>query len=237
MAAIDTALLDNPIWSALNGVQRALGQGNELAARFANDVSPLAGMAAPTADCFAALKTLIGPGEAVVLFLTEDPSLPESWTAVHRDLMLQMVWSGGDLADAVEPGDGARSLKKADVPEMLALTAMTAPGPFLPRTIEMGNYFGQFQQGRLAAMAGERLHPAGWQEMSAVCTHPEFRGRGLAGLALRRAVQCALVRGDRPFLHVRTSNRTAIRLYERLGFAARRMLHLIVVEPAQTLLR
>ena len=113
-------------------------------------------------------------------------------------------------------------LTAADVPEMLDLIARTRPGPFRPRTIEMGVYLGIRRDGRLVAMAGERLHPPGWTEISAVCTDPAFRRRGLATRLVRAVAAGIRARGETPFLHAAADNTEAIRLYESLGFRLRR---------------
>ncbi|WP_442874812.1 GNAT family N-acetyltransferase [Amycolatopsis sp. NBC_00345] len=113
-------------------------------------------------------------------------------------------------------------LGEADVPEMLDLVARAQPGPFLPRTVFLGTYLGIRHEGALVAMAGERLHPPGWTEISAVCTDPAFRGRGLAARLVRAVGAGIRARGETPFLHAAASNVNAIRLYESLGFRLRR---------------
>lgn len=131
---------------------------------------------------------------------------------------VQMVDDG--LVAAPDPE--AEVLGPADVPDMLALVERTRPGPFLPRTIAMGTYLGIRARGRLVAMAGERLHPPGWTEISAVCTDPGHRGRGLATRLVRAVAAGVRERGETPFLHTAAANATAIRLYESLGFRLRR---------------
>ena len=121
-----------------------------------------------------------------------------------------------------EPCPGAVRLGPGDVPEILDLIARTEPGPFLPRTVELGTYLGIRQDGRLVAMAGERLRPPGWTEISAVCTAPEQRGQGLATRLVRAVAAVIRERGDTPFLHAAASNTVAVRLYESLGFTLRR---------------
>ena len=110
----------------------------------------------------------------------------------------------------------------ADVPEMLDLAGRTQPGPFLARTVEMGTYLGIRRGGTLVAMAGERLHPPGWTEISAVCTDESWRGLGLASRLVQAVAAGILARGEAPFLHALATNVTAIRLYEELGFRLRR---------------
>ena len=113
-------------------------------------------------------------------------------------------------------------LAPADVADMTALVELTRPGPFWPRSIALGAFYGVRENGFLMAMAGERLRPPGWTEISSVCTHPQARGRGLAARLVAAAANRILARGERPFLHVAADNTDAIRLYERLGFAVRR---------------
>jgi ribosomal protein S18 acetylase RimI-like enzyme len=128
--------------------------------------------------------------------------------------------TGDDLAVAADPE--AVPLGPADVPQMLALVQRTEPGPFLPRTVEMGTYLGIRRDGVLVAMAGERLHPPGWTEISAVCTDEAWRGQGLATRLVRAVGAGIRARGEVPFLHAVADNTTAIRLYEQLGFRLRR---------------
>jgi predicted GNAT family acetyltransferase len=111
---------------------------------------------------------------------------------------------------------------------MLALTKLTQPGPFLPRTIELGSYFGMRESGSLLAMAGERLHLTGFTEVSAVCTHPDFRGRGYSNALMSAVISGIMRRGETPFLHVKTEN-PAVHLYQKLGFKVRAQLHLVVI--------
>jgi hypothetical protein len=151
--------LDNPIWFALTTEHRLLARSHGLARRYAPDVSPLAALLHPTNDAFADLQRLVSPGEHVALSRWID----------------QMICEASLTPPPVVP----LPLGTTDVPKMLELTAATEPGPFLPQTIQMGSYFGiRANDGRLVAMAGERLRSTAFAEISAVCTHPEFRGRG-----------------------------------------------------------
>ena len=217
--------LDNPIWSALNSAQSDWALGGPLARRFPADVAPFGGLVEQSAEAYQALEAIL-PGATTALFLSAPPTLPPGWQLVHGGQMYQMT------ADRPIDGDAPtyRQLHLADVPEILDIIRLTEPGPFLARTIQLGSYFGIFQQGRLAAMAGERLHLTGFTEISAVCTHPDFRGRGLGHALLSVVRNRILARAETPFLHVRTSNANAIRLYEKQGFAIRAQLHLAVVK-------
>jgi predicted GNAT family acetyltransferase len=226
----DTLLLDNPIWHALSTEQSALAQGDGLAKRFPIDVAPFGGLIDQSLSAYNALEEIL-PGAATALALDTEPILPAHWEMVHRGKMYQMM-DESPLRGANQAEDNQifRELTKADVPEMLALTKLTEPGPFLPRTIELGAYLGVFDAGSLVAMAGERLHLTGFTEISAVCTHPQYRGRGY-GIALLSALISRITqRVETPFLHVRTGNLTAVRLYEKLGFHVRAQLHLAIIQ-------
>jgi predicted GNAT family acetyltransferase len=222
----DTLLLDNPVWHALSTEQSALAQGNRLAKRFPIDVAPFGGLIDQSAAAYDALEEIL-PGAITALALDAEPVLPRNWEMVQRGEMYQMLCEAPVYADERLI---FRELTKADVPEMLALTKLTEPGPFLPRTIELGDYLGVFDASSLVAMAGERLHLTGFTEISAVCTHPQHRGRGYGNALLSALISRIMRRRETPFLHVRTENVTAVSLYEKLGFKVRAQLHLAVIK-------
>jgi ribosomal protein S18 acetylase RimI-like enzyme len=224
----DVRLLDNPIWYALVTEQASLAQGNRLAKRFPPDVAPFAAMRSQSPAEYQALEEVLS-GDAAALFLDSPPALPSAWTMQHSGEMYQMIFEGMPPA---EPQQVFRQLTEADVPEMLALTKLTEPGPFLPRTIQLGSYFGVHEHGHLVAMAGERLRITGFHEVSAVCTHPDYRGRGYGNALMSAVISRIIRRGETPFLHVRTEN-AAVRLYEKLGFTVRARLYLAVVQHAR----
>jgi ribosomal protein S18 acetylase RimI-like enzyme len=210
--------LDNPVRASLLGphAHLAVRQGSVL--RYPPDVASFIGLPdEPDAAAWHDLAALAGPGS---LALVSGPRIepPDGWEVVGNGVGVQLV----DAGVAAEPDPEAVVLGAADVPEMLALVERTQPGPFLPRTVEMGNYLGIRFRGELVAMAGERLHPPGWTEISAVCTDARFRGRGL-GTRLVLAVAATIrERGETPLLHAAATNVNAIRLYESLGFRLRR---------------
>jgi len=215
---VGASILDNPVWASLTGVHAPLAQVNGLARRFEPDVSPfvaLADVADPRA--WADLAALLGPGVTTVI-TSPLVDVPAGWEVVEQGEGLQLVDTAVDAAPDVE----AVRLGPADVPDMLDLAAGTQPGPFLPRTVELGTYLGVRREGRLVAMAGERLHPPGWVEVSAVCTDAEHRGQGLASRLVRAVADGIRERGERPFLHSAASNTNAVRLYLALGFTLRR---------------
>jgi ribosomal protein S18 acetylase RimI-like enzyme len=210
-------VLDNAVWAALTGPHRHLAETGGSAVRYPTDVSPF--VAIPDADdsqAWSDLATLVGPGNSFAL--KGVPHLPAGWGTGRSVQGVQMVAT--TLRAAPDP-DAVR-LGAADVPEMLDLAERSRPGPFLPRTIELGAYWGVRHGGRLVAMAGERLRPPGWTEISAVCTDEAYRGQGLATRLIRHLAVGIEDRGDTPFLHTVATNTGAIRLYESIGFTLRR---------------
>ncbi|MGW6928756.1 GNAT family N-acetyltransferase [Lentzea sp. NPDC054927] len=205
--------LDNAIRSALTGPHAPFAerQGNVL--RYPPDMSPFTALPPdPDSRDWTDLATLTP--RATVKGAVEPPS---TW---HVDVTMGLLQYVDDGIPAA-PDDETICLGPADVPDMLELTALTEPGPFLPRTIEMGTYLGIRRAGRLVAMAGERLRVPGWTEISAVCTHPDARGNGLGTRLLLAVAHGIRERGEVPFLHVLASNTGAVRLYEKLGFRLR----------------
>ncbi|MGI3228440.1 GNAT family N-acetyltransferase [Streptomyces sp. GTA36] len=210
--------LDNPALGSLTGPHAHFAEQRGRVLRYPVDVSPwLALPDEPDADDWADLAALVGPGEELGL-PAFDGGIPDSWEVTFSLDGVQLVDDG--LATALEPE--AVLLGPADVPEMLDLVERTRPGPFLPRTVELGTYLGIRRNGNLIAMAGERLHPPGWTEISAVCTDPDFRGEGLATRLTLAVAHGIRARGETPFLHAAAGNTTAIRLYEAMGFRLRR---------------
>ncbi|MEU9303673.1 GNAT family N-acetyltransferase [Streptomyces sp. NPDC048269] len=213
------AVLDNPVWAALNGPHRAFAEHGPagLAARYTGDASPFAALSDPEDPrAWADLAALAGPGEEV--WVTGLLTPPPGWETVAAISGVQL----DGRAVRAEAAPEAVPLGPGDVPEMLELVGLTRPGPFMARTVELGTYLGIRHEGRLVAMAGERMRPTGWSEISAVCTHPDHRGRGLAGRLIRAVAAAVRERGDSPFLHAAAENTEAVRLYGSMGFALRR---------------
>jgi ribosomal protein S18 acetylase RimI-like enzyme len=204
-------VLENPAWAALSGPQACFGEVAGDAARFVPDVSAFGALADP-ADPAAwhDLATLTDRTLLTAPALTAGPG----WQMTVSVPGVQMAGTG--TTGVADPE--AVVLTETDVPEILDLVERTRPGPFGKRTIELGRYLGLRHEGRLVAMAGERLRLPGWTEISAVCTDPDFRGRGLAARLILAVAAGILERGDLPFLHTAADNTAAIRLYERLGF-------------------
>ena len=223
--------LDNPVWDALIGSQHEFAEVGGLAARFIPDVSRFGAFPElPGPDHWAAMAHLVGPGGSVIL-LGDTGTLPDGWAVDYDGTGVQMT---GEEVDA-RVGDDARQrtdididilpLGASDAADMVALVALTRPGPFEARTWELGGYVGVRSEGRLVAMAGQRLRPTGCCEISAVATHPEYRRQGLAEILVRVVAGRIAARGEVPILHTAADNADAIRLYERMGFVHRRLVH------------
>lgn len=210
-------VLDNLVWNALAGPQAAFAEVFGQARRFPTDISPFGAIAdQDDPRCWSDLAHLIGAGGNIVLNGREI-HVPENWEVLGGGTGKQMT--GEEVFGQVD--HDAIELSLDDVPEVLDLISRTQPGPFLPRTIELGGYVGFRVDGELVAMAGRRMHPPGWVEISAVCTDPAHRGRGLAERLVNAVAAGIRAEGAVPFLHVSETNENAIRLYEKLGFQIR----------------
>jgi predicted GNAT family acetyltransferase len=225
MLLADEALLDNPAYAALCGAHARFAQVRGRARRYQLDVAPfLALPSSPSAQDWRDAADLVAPGTYAAV-RHSGAELPDVWHAVEAFDLVQMI---GDQVTGVDCAE-AIPLAAADVPEMLELVAQTEPGPFLARTIELGDYLGIRLDGALVAMAGERFHLDGWTEISAVCTKPDYRGRGLASKLIGALIAGIQLRSQRVFLHVLSTNTGAIRIYEELGFRVRQSTTITVV--------
>ncbi len=223
--------LDDLTWNALIGRQRRFALGSERVVRFEAAVAPFAAMVDTSPASFDALRGLIKEHGPVALSTVEKIEVSAGFSVLRQDTLLQMVWQGEpDPATALE----YVRLEAHDVPQMIALTAATEPGPFGPRTFELGDYLGVRREGKLAAMAGERMQIDGYTEISAVCVDPAFRGQGFATGLMRSLITAICARGEKPFLHVIASNHGAIAIYRAMGFVERRQLHLLVLGEANS---
>ncbi len=232
------SVLDNPVWYSLTGAQRGLGTVSSRVARFDSDVAPFGGFAGePTAEDWREMVGVAAPANRLAI-VGEVGSLPPGWTATWSTGAAQMVLDESTAAgthDELEGADEASALGPSDVDEMLELVGLARPGPFLPRTVEFGGYLGIRRDGRLIAMAGERMRPPGFAEISAVATHPDYRRQGLGDRMVRLVADAIEQRGDRPFLHCAHENETAMRLYASMGFVTRRDIDFTVVEASPEL--
>lgn len=209
--------LDNPMWHALTDSHARFALRHGRALRFPADIGPFVAVESADAVDPDDLLALVQPGE-IVDFVGAIPALGDPWQVLEREWIAQMHAS---VQLDVASGPEIRALDADDADAMLALTRLVYPGYYRPRTRELGSYIGIFENGRLAAMAGERLRFGPWQEISAVCTHPDHLGRGHAQRLVATLVNAILARDERPFLHVSNQNQRAIGVYQRLGFSKR----------------
>ena len=222
-------VLDRPIWSALTTRHQALAEGGGLARRYRPSIVPFAATAADDADSLRALARLLPAGETAVLVQSDEIVLPREISAVSTATLVQMI------AEQPMPAasDGRiRQLTKDDATEMLALASLTKPGPFTLEALSLGEFWGIRIDGRLAAMAGERMKQPGYSELSGVCTHPDFRGEGLARRLSVFVAGRIAARGEVPYLHAYDSNAAAIGLYESIGFRLRSRMNMATVQRA-----
>jgi ribosomal protein S18 acetylase RimI-like enzyme len=222
--------LDRPVWASLTGAHAHLAQGEGKARRYRPEVNAF--VAGPDEEnaTLDAMATLVEPGErAFVVQADPIPDLPDLAVRLRRPAV-QMVFAG-EPPDAFN--EAIAPLTEADADEMLALATLTEPGPFRRDTPLMGNFFGVRRDSRLAAMAGERMHPPGFVEVSGVCTHPDFRGGGLATRLPNHVTRAILDAGETPFLHAWADNTGAIALYQKLGYRLRRGMNVAVFERAR----
>jgi ribosomal protein S18 acetylase RimI-like enzyme len=210
--------LDNPFWHSLRTRHRGIALFQGEAARYPAEFAPFLGVAHAGVDVADAVAPLVAPGESVYL-LGVAPIVPEGWHLEAFRPLAQMVCTAP--LEVVE-GPEIIELSDAHRDDVLALTALVYPHYFRPRTVEMGRYFGIYQEGRLAAIIGERLGTDAYTEMSAICTHPDFNGRGYARRLTAMLTNDTLAHGRTPFLHVSHENTRAKQLYAQLGFRHRR---------------
>ena len=227
--------LDNVIWQALNTRQASFAEVCGTARRFVREVTSLTAFEAPNDEGYAALAELVGAAGTAAVFLDQDYESREGWDRIGGAPLVQMVCENGHGSAAPNGSSKIVELGTPDSPEMVTLTALTKPGPFGTRTHELGYYVGIRQEGKLVAMAGERLKVPGYTEVSAVCTHPDYLGRGYAGALLTQVMQHIRERGETPFLHSRADNGRAIALYERLGFRIRQAGYFAVLRRSEYL--
>lgn len=220
--------LDRPAWSALNSGQSHLAVGDDRAKRYAEGYAVFLASANDTPDRLSAMAAL-NPAEGGMILMEARPApLAPNMTAASIRDGVQMICSALNPC----PADLAcEALTEADAPEMLALATLTKPGPFFDKTHRLGDFIGVKRDGRLIAMAGERMKPAGFTEVSGVCTHPDSRGQGLAAGLMRIVTERILARGEQAFLHAYADNAGAIALYERLGFVIRTPVTVIATGP------
>jgi ribosomal protein S18 acetylase RimI-like enzyme len=218
-------ILDNPVWNALNTGNATLALGNAHAKCFPADVAFFVGTPDPSVQNFDALYKLV-PFDVSGFQVMHEITIPAPWRLIRAVKVLQLVYEGVDVRQS---DDELVPLTEQHVPQMLSLTKLTDPGPFLQRTIDLGHYVGIFDGDRLVAMSGQRMNPVPYAEISAVCTHPDYLVRGYASKLLLFQIKRIRAAGQIPFLHVLSTNERAIRVYERLGFVIRKETTLYVI--------
>jgi len=225
--------LDNPVWSSLTGPQHDVAERVGPVARYRTQVSPFGAFEEPPGPrLWRAMGDLVGPGGVVIVTgPTGDP--PDAWAVEYDGVGVQLtaahlVASPAEVA-ATRPDVDVVPLGLPEADDMVALVELARPGPFSPRTYELGGYVGVRRGGLLVAMAGQRFRPDGWCEISAVATHPDHRRQGLGELAVRTVAAGITARGETPFLHTAADNTTALRLYAAMGFTVRRQVRFVAV--------
>jgi ribosomal protein S18 acetylase RimI-like enzyme len=223
-------ILDNPAFNALISGNSALSNGTPNVQYFSKSVSPFFGLKDNTESNFGELYNLVPPEQMLCFITPVVTEIPVKWDVLHFISGLQMVYHG----EAPAPDEAVTivPLSGEHIPQMLALTKLTNPGPFAERTIDFGHYYGIFNGADLVAMAGQRLHVFNYAEISAVCTHPDHLGKGYARQLLLHHIRRIKAAGDIPFLHVRADNERAINVYKSLGFETRRPIYFYIIKTA-----
>jgi len=223
--------LDNVIWQALTTRQVEFAEAFDQARRFPAAVTSLTAFLKPGPRGYASLAGLMSAGQTATLSLARPYEPTPGWELVVAFPGLQMVCEDGlpERCPGLDAESAIAELGQLDSPEMLELANLTKPGPFGLRTYELGTYLGIRVEGRLVAMAGERLKVPGYTEVSAVCTHPGYAGKGYARCLMLEVMRRIGGRGEIAFLHVRQSNTRAVGLYERLGFRTRMVVQFTVL--------
>lgn len=221
--------LDNPVWHALTGPHARFAIGHGRARHYPREMAPFSAIEHANDAAYADLRSDLPPGIEARIFRPANEPMPRGWIGLDAFPMHQMVLRR--LSDDAPTGPVPIDLGPQNTAALMDLAQVAKPGPFGPRTVELGSFVGISENGRLVAMAGERMRLDGYVELSAIATHPSVRGRGLAGWLTFVLAQRALDRGETPFLHVRPENKAAVSVYERLGFELRREIWVLWRKP------
>lgn len=221
-------VLDNPAWNAMISANSNLALGNDHIKIFQEDVGPFAGLEHNDEESFRQLYEMVNNKRNIVIISVGELGIPEYWKIKEITKALQMIFI--NTIKSLNIHHNIVPLEPQHVPQMIALTKLTHPGPFLQRTIEFGNYEGIFDSGKLIAMTGQRMHANEYVEVSAVCTHPDHTGKGYGKSLINNQLHRIVREGNIPFLHVRADNEHAISLYKHLGFTVRRELNIYVIQ-------
>lgn len=223
-------VLNNPAWNALISGNSNLSNGNHQVKYFDKAVSPFVGLKENSAHDFQLLYEMIPHHEPIGFAAPAETDIPAPWKVMRCVKALQMVCDTKRVLAGTS--SGLVPLTDEHIPQMLALTKLTKPGPFAERTIDFGHYYGVFDGDKLVAMTGQRLHVFNYAEVSAVCTHPDYTGRGYARQLLINQVNRIKAASEIPFLHVRYDNGRAIKVYEDLGFSIRRDIYFYFLQKS-----
>ncbi|MFN8291139.1 MAG: GNAT family N-acetyltransferase [Chitinophagaceae bacterium] len=223
-------LLDNMIWQAITTGNQDIALVEGEVGSYHKDIAPFAAMRELTPASLEQLHRFLPENRSVAISYFERPVFDETkWRPLQQMDCCQMVYEYPVPSFVLPQSEKIVPLTEEHIPAMLELTALTKPGPFLERTIAFGNYFGIFDGGRLAAMTGQRMHPVPYMEVSAVCTHPDHRGKGYAKALMLHVMKIILDHSFTPFLHVLSANTGAIHLYESIGFRVRKKIFIEVI--------
>jgi hypothetical protein len=220
-------ILDNPVWNALISGNKNLSKGNDQVKYFPANVAPFVGLSQYGPDELQLLSKAIHGKRTLAVISLKEVEIPGPWNVIEHMKVLQMVYNHQN-PPGIAPAKLSH-LKKHNVPQMIALTKMTRPGPFFERTIEFGNYEGIFKDDQLIAMAGQRLHANQYEEISAVCVHHDYVGKGYASQLIINQIHRIKAELSVPFLHVKEDNTKAIRLYKNLGFDTREQMDIYII--------
>ena len=218
-------ILDNMIWNAITTGNKDIAIKNDDVGCYLPEIAPFAGMKNFNDANLKKLYEFIPAGRSVAISSLNKMDHDEGrWKLIQPMDITQMVYEHSVNIFTTKNSQLIVPLSDEHVPQMIELTALTRPGPFLQQTIRFKNYFGIFVDGRLAAMTGQRMHPKPYMEVSAVCTHPDFRGLGYAKALMLHVMKIILDNSFTPFLHVLSNNSNAIELYKTIGFRTRKQI-------------
>jgi ribosomal protein S18 acetylase RimI-like enzyme len=220
-------ILDRPVWNALSTRHAGLAEGGDLAKRYAPSIHPFAASRDESAESLAALAGIAASGETLIFLQADEFVLPPDFIAKTTSFGVQMI---AERHMPLVEDERIGKLGEADAAAMLELATLTKPGPFTMKAQALGDFWGIKENGRLVAMAGERLKLDGLTELSGVATHPDFQGKGLGRLLTLYVAGKIFAKGEQPFLHTYATNAVAIRLYESLGFKLRTRMNVAVIE-------
>ncbi len=228
--------LDNPIWSALSTNHKSLAtnDANDLVRIYPRDLLPMAGLKDLNQESFQVLSSMLEDGRRLGICVSEKPEIPDYFKIVMQFDTAQMIrYKAPELFES-KFDDKIIELEESDIERMQELVDLTKPGPFTSRTIQFGKFFGIKDGERLVAMTGQRMSiqndDCTFSEVSGVCTHPDFQGRGYARALVNRVCQEMESRFEIPFLHVIASNTSAVKSYTACGFIQRRIMQYLIIE-------